>query len=123
MSFSSASDICARRFRSRDRDAQVATTSLKDSSHSPNMRHGFQIGEEGHTTLECKRCRDIVFPAVKLLPTEIGRPSISANENLFIARERESSIVGAKPDTGHCSLGFRCSAWAPGACRSDFERR
>src|ERR1700744_2650210 len=105
MSFRSASDICARSFRSRDRVAQVARTALRDSSHSPNMRHGFHVGEEGHTALECKRCIDIVFPAVKLLPVEIGRPSISANENLFIARERESSIVGAKPDTSHCSLG------------------
>ena len=123
MSFSSASDICARRFRSRDRDAQVARTSVTDSSHSPNMRHGFHIGEEGHTALECERCIDIVFTAVKLLLIEIRRASISANENLFIAHERESSIVGAKPDTGHCSLGFRCSAWAPGACRPDFGRR
>ena len=62
MSFSSASDICARRFRSRDRDAQVARTSVTDSSHSPNMRHGFHIGEEGDMVLECKSCRDIVFP-------------------------------------------------------------
>jgi hypothetical protein len=50
------------------------------------------------------------IPRSKAAAREIGRPSISANENLFIARERESSVVGAKPDTGHCSLGFRCSA-------------
>ena len=107
MSFSSLSDICANRSRSLDRDFQVARVSIEESNHFPNMRRAGQIPNDGAAALEFKKCIDIAFPVLELLrPRRWGRASRSANENMFVASEIESSIAGAMADKIFCSRYF-----------------
>ena len=95
MSLSSLSDICARSSRSLDRDFQVARVTIEDSNHFSNMRRACQIPDGGAAALEFKKCIDIAFPVLELLrPSKWWRASRSANENMFIPSEIESSIAG-----------------------------